>query len=85
MYLGGNDYDKMAQLVIDIYLDYNIVTFPVDEKVICRKMGIKVVPYSEYNEQDRLILMKRSPDGFYKPPTISTPPTIFLFVFYFNY
>ena len=77
MYWSGNDYDKMAQLVIDIYIDYNIISFPVDEKNICRKLGLKVVPYSEYNEQDRLILMKRSLDGFYKPPTISTPPTIF--------
>ena len=32
MYWNGNDYDKMAQLVIDIYVDYNIRSFPVDKK-----------------------------------------------------
>ena len=48
MYWNGNDYDKMAQLVIDIYIDYNITAFPVDEKEICRKMGLKLLPYSAY-------------------------------------
>lgn len=28
MYWNGNDYDRMAQLVIDIYLDYNIFFAP---------------------------------------------------------
>ena len=38
MYRNSNDYDKMAQLVIDIFIDYNILDFPVDEKDICRKL-----------------------------------------------
>ena len=51
MYWSGNDYDKMAMLVVDIYVDYNIRSFPVDEKDICRKLGLKLIPYSEYPEE----------------------------------
>ena len=64
MYWNGNDYDKMAQLVIDIYIDYNITAFPVDEKEICRKMGLKLLPYSAYTEKEQELLKKRSVDGF---------------------
>lgn len=39
MYRNGSDYDRTAQLVIDIYIDYNITSFPVDEKELCRKLG----------------------------------------------
>lgn len=77
MYWEGNDYDKMAQLVIDVYKDYQITAFPVDEKEICRKLGLKLIPYSAYSEEDQRLLMKRSPDAFYSPPTLQTPPTIF--------
>ena len=42
MYWNGNDYDKTAQLVIDIYMDYNITSFPVDEKEICKKNGAEI-------------------------------------------
>ena len=38
MYWSGTDYDRMAQLVIDIYVDYNIRSLPVDEKEILRKL-----------------------------------------------
>ncbi len=77
MYWGGNDYDKMAQLVIDIYIDYNITSFPIDEKDICRKLGLKLVPYSSYTVEDRALLMIKSSDAFFSPKTKCTPPTIF--------
>lgn len=77
MYWNGNDYDKMAQLVIDIYIDYNITTFPVDEKDICRKLGLKLVPYSAYPKEKQILLRKKSEDGFFNPATKLTPNTIF--------
>ena len=77
MYWNGNDYDKMAQLVIDIYVDYNIRSFPVDEKEVCRKLGLKLIPYSEYPEEQQVLLRKRSPDAFFAPATKTTPPTVF--------
>ena len=77
MYRSSNDYDKMAQLVIDIFIDYNISGFPIDEKEICRKLGLKLVPYSAYSEQDQILLKKRSPDAFFFYASQYTPPTIF--------
>ena len=74
MYWNGNDYDKMAKLVIDIYVDYNIRSFPVDEKEICRKLGLKLIPYSEYPEEQQVLLRKRSLDAFFAPATKTTPP-----------
>ena len=73
MYWKSNDYDKMAQLVIDIYIDYNITSFPVDEKEICKKMGLKLIPYSAYTEKEQELLRKRSEDGFFCPATKTTP------------
>ena len=42
MYWNGNDYDKTAQLVIDIFIDYNITSFPVDEKETYKKNGTEI-------------------------------------------
>ena len=77
MYWSGTDYDRMAQLVIDIYVDYNIRSFPVDEKEICRKLGLKLILYSEYPEEQEALLRKRSMDAFFAPATRTTPPTVF--------
>ena len=77
MYRSGNDYNKMAQLVIDIYLDYNITSFPIDEKELCRRLGVKLVSYSEYPEKAQLLFQKKSLDAFFTATTKNTPPTIF--------
>lgn len=77
MYWTGSDYDKMAQLVIDIFIDYNITTFPVDEREICRKLGVKLIPYSAYTEKEQVLLKKQSKDGFFSPATKRTPNTIY--------
>ena len=77
MYRCGNSYDRMAELVGEIYIDYDINTFPIDENEVCRKMGIRLLPYSEFPSHERELLMKKSPSGFYVPPTDETPPMIF--------
>lgn len=76
MYWSGSDYDKMAQYAISILCDYNIKEFPLDEKVICKKLGIKLVPYSAYTGDNLALIFKKSNDAFYIPPTRYTPPTI---------
>ena len=77
MYWNGNDYDKMAMLAIDIYTDYHITTFPVDEKNVCKQLGLKLVPYSAYPEEGQLLLRKKSKDAFLLPATCNTPPAVF--------
>ena len=76
MYWRGNDYDAMAKLAIDIYIDYRITRFPVNEKDICDRLGIKLVPYSAFTEECQFLFRKRSNDAFYVPATQRTPPTI---------
>lgn len=76
MYRSSNDYDKMAQLVIDIFIDYNISGFPIDEKEICRKLGLKLVPYSAYSEQDQ-ILLKKGLLMLFSLPLPNTLPRLF--------
>lgn len=77
MYRDSNDYEKMARLVIDIYTDYGITSFPVDERDICRKLGLKLIPYSAYSEEEQILLRKKTEDAFFSPATRFTPPTIF--------
>lgn len=77
MYRNNKDYEKMARLAIDIYVDYGIKTFPVDEKAICKMLGLKLVPYSAYPSDKLYLLKKKSEDAFFCPATSDIPPTIF--------
>ena len=77
MYRTGEEYDKMAEIVGQIYIDYDIREFPINEKDVCSRMGIHLVPYSEYPEEKRALLKKKSYSGFYVPPTSTSPPMIF--------
>ena len=74
MYRRGEEYDRLDQLVISIYIDYGLNSFPLDEKDVCRKMGLALVPYSEYTGEDRRILRKKSQYGFFVPESKENPP-----------
>ena len=77
MYWNGRDYDKMAQLATDIYIDYNIRAFPINENEICRLLKLRLIPYSYYSETEQYLLRKKSSDAFFYPATLKTPPTVF--------
>lgn len=77
MYRKGSEYDRIAKLAIDLYLDYGFVTFPLNEEDVCQKLGISLVPYSAYKPDDRKLFIKRSQYGFFNPLTKEAPPTIF--------
>jgi len=76
MYRDSSDYAKLDQLAIDVYLDYGINKFPLDEQEICRKLGISLVPYSAY-EDEKELLLKKSSKGFLSPPFANRKATIF--------
>ena len=65
MYRNGAEYDRLDKLVIDIFVDYGFDSFPLDEKEVCRRMGVALVPYSEYSDEDLAVLKKRSRYGFF--------------------
>ncbi len=67
MYRDSSEYERIDRLAIDVYLDYGINSFPLDEQEICRKLGISLVPYSAY-EDKRDLLLKKSLKGFMSPP-----------------
>lgn len=72
-----NEYEDIVKVIIDIFLDYDIKEFPVNEKDICRKLGVALVPYSAYSEEDRALFTKKSKCGFYVKRSMENPPTIF--------
>ncbi|MCC8192469.1 MAG: ImmA/IrrE family metallo-endopeptidase [Ruminococcus sp.] len=72
MYRNRTSYEIVARKIIDIYIDYGIDSFPIDEKEICRKLGIKLLPYSDFPSEISTI----SNDAFYIPPTNQNPPII---------
>ena len=46
MYRSSEKYKEICKVIIDIYIDYDLKGLPVDEKEVCRKMGVALVPYS---------------------------------------
>lgn len=70
--IKGLKYDEINKLVIQIYVDYDIKSFPINVFDICKKMGIKVFSYFTFDIDIVELLKKRSNDGFstdinYKP------------------
>lgn len=77
MYRTGKDYDEIAKTIIDVYQDYDINSLPLNLKDICNKLGVLLIPYSELDDENIEILLKRSKDAFYSPPTIKSKPQIY--------
>ena len=77
MYRSGSEYDEIAKVVIQIYLDYGIRKFPIDEREICSKLGVSLVAYSELDEEFRELLLKRTEYGIFVKRTPNRPPTIY--------
>lgn len=77
MYRPPADYDSIKKVIIQIYLDYDISGFPLDEKAVCKTLGVSLIPYSEYFPEDALLFKKKSKYGFYVKGTRENPPTIY--------
>jgi Zn-dependent peptidase ImmA (M78 family) len=77
MYRNGEVYDTIAKVIVDIYIDYDLRNFPIDEGEVCRKMGVALVPYSIYNEEERSLFLKRSKHGFFDGVFSGTPTIYF--------
>lgn len=77
MYRSGSDYNKLETLIYSIYSDYNITQLPIDEKEVCQKMGIALVPYSAFGNDCNVLLQKKSKHAFYVRKSKENPPTIY--------
>lgn len=77
MYRSGNEYDELDKLIYSIYVDYNIQKFPIDEKELCQKMRIALVPYSEFSNDGQSLLQKKSKHAFFVKASKENQPIIY--------
>lgn len=77
MHREGIVYDEIDKTIIDIMIDYDIKEFPIDEKLVCRRLGVSLVPYSSLDDSDDSVLQKQSEDAFFVPQSKDRPPTIY--------
>lgn len=64
MYLSNSRYEEIKNVVVDMFIRYDISSTPISAFEIAIKMGVNVVPYSSYPESIQELLMKESKDGF---------------------
>lgn len=77
MYRSGSEYDELDKLIYSIYDDYGINKFPIDEKELCRKMKIALVPYSAFSDEAKKLLQKKSNHAFFVKESKENPPMIY--------
>lgn len=73
----NKEYENISKIIIDIYLDYDIKSFPIDEKEVCGKLGIVLVPYSETDDEMKKLLLKKSKLGSFWKRTKEYKSTIY--------
>ena len=57
-------YEEIKQIVVDMFVKYDVSCVPVNGFELATKMGVKVIPYSAIPEDKRWLLLKKSEDGF---------------------
>ena len=57
-------YEEIKQIVVDMFVKYDVTCVPVNGFELATKMGIKIIPYSAFPESKQSLLMKKSEDGF---------------------
>lgn len=73
----SEEYDEVVKAIIEIYLDYGIKDFPLDLEMICRRLGVSLIPYSERGAAAKALLLKKSAKGFFVRGTHESLPTIY--------
>jgi len=62
--LSDARYEEIKQIVVDLFVKYDIRCTPVNGFELAQKMGIKIIPYSSFQPDKRKLLLKKSMDGF---------------------
>lgn len=63
--LSDARYEEIKQIVVNLFVRYNVNCIPVNGFELATKMGIKVVPYSAIAKSKRYLFYKKSDDGFF--------------------
>lgn len=61
--LYSKEYDKMVELSLNVLMDYQEYSFPLNINNLIKKMGIIVKPYSELSFYEYINLCKKAPFG----------------------
>lgn len=56
-------YEEIKQIVVDMFVKYDVSCVPVNGFELATKMGIKVIPYSAIPESKRWLLLKKKDYG----------------------
>lgn len=62
--LSHRRYEEIKRIVVDVFIEYGVSCVPVSGFELATKMGVKVIPYSSFAFSKRLIILKKSEDGF---------------------
>lgn len=74
---SGPEYDEIVKEIIQIFIDYDIKSFPLDLEGICCRMGVSLIPYSACGPEAKDLLLKKSKKGFFVRGTVESTPTIY--------
>lgn len=64
MRLSDSRYESIKNDVANLYKRLNITRLPIDPFEICKRMNIKLVKYSDYDEETQKELIHIQPQGF---------------------
>ena len=57
--LSNNRYEEIKEIVVELFIKYDVKCIPINGFELASKMGIKVIPYSSYNEKTQKLMMKK--------------------------
>lgn len=64
IHLSSKRCEEIKQIVVDMFVEYDVTCVPINGFEIAKKMGITVIPYSAYRPSVRGLMLKESIDGF---------------------
>ncbi|MBQ5562683.1 MAG: ImmA/IrrE family metallo-endopeptidase [Clostridia bacterium] len=64
MRLLDKRYEEIKKIVVSLFTELNLYDVPIDCFKICERLGIRVVKYSDVNEEKRKACKEFSKDGF---------------------
>lgn len=56
--------EEIKQIVVDLFVRYDVCCVPVSSFELATKMGVKIIPYSAKPKNIQRLLLKKSEDGF---------------------
>lgn len=62
--LSNERYEEIKNIIVNMFVKYNVSCVPVSGFELATKIGIKVIPYSAILDSKRSLLFKKSEDGF---------------------